>query len=260
MSCPSMSNWLCRQARLRSFCLCLSALFLHCADAWAEARIEVRQHMDRDSGGWADKASDYAFVAELGACRVQWNAVEDKQGRRSLAVRRTCGLGFSGEIPLHRAILKEIDRNWPLSGFQSIDWGPFCAEGDWAWCEPVARASLQSRAFIDYYQNYPHSRLTNLNGLFVKLANATSAYAGLTALMGEFGVTITLVAVEKVFDLRISQSPFAQALRNSPLARKPKARVMYNAGMAYFGILPPKTSEPAVQIGSSHSQRRQNRK
>lgn len=213
----------------------LLALWLSPAASTAEPAVQV--YLDKASAGWAYKSFDYAFVAEQDNCRIQWNAAEDKEGGRWLAVRRNCKADFSGQVALHRAILKEIAHKWPLPSFKSIDWGPLCDEGDWDWCRPIAKASLRSKDFIDYYKHYPHSKLTGLNGLFVELANATACYAPLAELLREFGTSIKLGAVEKVFYLPVIQSPFAEEFKTLAAAKNPKMKLMYNAGMAYFTIV-----------------------
>ncbi len=213
-----------------------SLLVLLLSPAESYAQPEVTVYLDKESAGWAYKTSDYAFVATKDNCRIQWNAIEEKDGGRWLTVRRNCKLGFHGQTAPHRAILKEIAKKWPLQSFKSIDWGPLCDEGDWDWCRPIAKASLQSKDFIDYYKHYPHSKFPGINGLFVELANSTVSYAHLAELMREFGTQIKLGSVEKVFYLRISQSPFAEEFKTLTAAKNPKTKLMYNAGMAYFSI------------------------
>ena len=166
--------------------------------AHAENNFQFNVYLDKTSSGWATKHFDYALVVEKKTCRIQWNAVEENSGDRFLLVRRKCQLGFSDQQPLHTAILKEIDQRWGLKTFKSIDWGSLCDKSDWSWCEPIAKASLQSKDFIDYYQHYPRSKVKELNGLFVELANQTQSYAAFAELFKPFGVNLRLNAVEKV--------------------------------------------------------------
>ncbi len=203
----------------------------------AENNFQINVYLDKTSSGWATKHFDYALVAEKETCRIQWNAVEDNNGDRFLSVRKKCQLGFPMQQPLHSAILKEIDQRWGLKSFKSIDWGSLCDKPDWSWCEPIARASLQSKDFIDYYQHYPRSKLKELNGLFVELANQTNSYVAFTELFKPFGVSLKLTAVEKVFTARASDSYFPEELSGVFKGQNVKARVMYNAGMAYFSIV-----------------------
>jgi hypothetical protein len=202
----------------------------------AENNFQVNVYLDKTSSGWATKRFDYALVAEKETCRIQWNAVEEDSGDRFLSVRRNCKLGFSDQKPLHSAVLKEIDQRWGLKSFKSIDWGSFCDQSNGSWCEPIAKASLQSKDFIDYYQHYPHSKLKGLNGLFVELANQTQSYEAFAELFIPYGLTLRLSAVEKVFTAKASDSYLPAALRIVFHGQKPKAMVMYNAGMAYFSI------------------------
>ncbi len=196
---------------------------------------EVKIYMDRESAGWAYKASDYAFVVEKEDCRIQWNAVENKDGDRSLEVRRNCKTTFAEQIELHRAILAEVRKKWPLDSFRSINWGSLCQGGDWEWCKAVARASLESEDYIDYWKNYPNSKLKEVNTLFVQLANSTHSYSALSELLNEFGVKIKLESVEKVFSARLSKLPFDAEFPEASRSGNPRA--MYNVGMAYFYIV-----------------------
>jgi len=196
----------------------------------------VKVYMDRESAGWAYKNSDYAFVIEQQGCRIQWNAEEGKDGIRRLLVRRDCKVGFMEQIPLHRAILKAISQQWPLPSFKSMAWTSLCYGQDIGQCAPIIRASLQSADYIDYYRHYPHSRLKGINSLFVQLANSTQSYAPLAALLREFGADVRLASVEKVFESRLADTPFAEALKPLALGKSPKAKVMVDAGFWYFDL------------------------
>lgn len=215
-----------------SFLLICLALLGQAIPVSAETAVKV--YLDKSSAGWAYKNSDYAFVVEQQDCTIQWNAVEDKQGKRSLSVRRDCPRPFADQVVLHRAILAEINRRWPIKNFKTIYWGMFCQQHDNDWCVPVAKASLTSTDYIDYWRNYPDSRVKSSNRLFVQLANQTNAYQPLTKLFGEFGVVIKLDSVEKVFSERLQKSSLYEQLRDFAPPGNP--RVMVNVGMAYFEI------------------------
>ena len=194
----------------------------------------VEVYPDKESAGWAYKQSDYAFVASRPGCRVQWNAVEYKSGERALEVRRECAEPFAAQRDLHRAVLREIAKRWPVASFTSLSWGPLCANNDWQWCRPIAQASLTSADYIDYWQHYPNSKLHEVNSLFVELANTTHSYGSLAELLAEFGVSVELRSVEKVFSGRLDKSPFAGELAEKAPPGNP--RVLYNAGMSSFAL------------------------
>ena len=200
----------------------------------APAGVVVRQYVDKDSGGWAYKRSDEAFVAALPDCHIQWNAVHNKTGERYLQLTRRCARDFAAQSALHRAVLRKIDQAWGLKSFGYIVWGAFCDEADMRWCQTVAQASLASDDFIDYWHNYPKSRFKNPNPIFVQLANDTRAYAELASVLEGLGVTVRLMNVEKVFSERYLASPLAGQLDISGHGKNP--RVMYNVGMAFFVI------------------------
>ena len=50
------------------------------SEARGENGFEVKTYLESDSGGWAAKASDYAFLVERDRCKIQWNTVEEKSG------------------------------------------------------------------------------------------------------------------------------------------------------------------------------------
>ncbi|MHC1726660.1 MAG: hypothetical protein AB9866_11710 [Syntrophobacteraceae bacterium] len=210
---------------------------------WAQATqttqaIPVTSYLDTSSAGWAYKKSDYAFVAEIGECRIQWNAVEMKEpgGKKHLSVRRCCLIPFSEQIPFHRAILKEIFSKWPATEFDNISWGGFGQKSDWSWSLPIAIASSRSKEFKNYRENYPKGNV-NINRLFVKLANETNSYDAFRQLLLEFGADIELSNVEKVFVLPARELPFYPSLKEQGI--NPKSRVIYDVAFSYFKITKP---------------------
>jgi hypothetical protein len=214
--------------------LALAAVFCSIESA-AQDNIEVKVFLDRNSGGWNDKKSDYAFFAEVNGCRIKWNAVEEKDGTRSLVLHRTCNIPFSQQADIHLAILKQINARWEIGSFKYINWGSFCNKNDWSWCIPIAEASLQSKEFIDHCKKYPENIETvSTNHLFIKLANQTNSYKPLSDIFREFGVNIKLRTVQKVFALKLKETPFYDQLRNLKIKGNPM--VMYDAGMTYFYI------------------------
>jgi hypothetical protein len=236
--CSFRTSWLAVRSFLFLYCL----LFVTNGE-WARAqasspgeRIEVQSYLDTQSAGWAYKKSDYAFVVESKGCRIQWNAVEMKEAgnKKQLNVRRECPVSFSEQISIHRAILKEIFSKWPVSEFDSISWGSFGNPSDWSWNLPIAVASFHSEDYRDYRTNYPNSRQTNINLIFVKLANQTTAYRDLQQLIREFGTDIELSEVEKVFVSEANRLPFYPALKDHGISSK--SRVIYDVALSYFKI------------------------
>jgi len=205
-------------------------------DPGPDEKTVVRSYLDRGSAGWAYKKSDYAFVLEDKGCRIQWNAVEMKEPKekRHLSVRRDCPVSFSEQVPLHRAILKEIFSQWPIGEFDTISWGNFGDPSDWSWNIPIAIASSRSKEYRDYRANYPKTKFWNLNGIFVKLANETKSYRDLQLLIQEFGADIDLLSVEKVLTQPAKDIPFYPALKEQNISGK--TRLIYDAGFTYFRI------------------------
>lgn len=196
----------------------------------------VKVYLDKESSGWAYKTSDYAFLLEQEGCRIQWNAEEGKDAIRRLSVRRDCKASFAEQVSLHRAILAEIAKRWPLASFKTMAWGLLCEDKDKTLCKPIIRESLLSADYRDYCKHYPHSKLKGINGLFVQWANATRAYAPLADLLGEFGANVRLISVEKVFEAPLGKTPFADEFKALAPGKSLKTRVMVDAGSWYFSI------------------------
>ena len=200
----------------------------------SSANTEVIEYLDMKSAGWAHKVSDHAFVTEKNGCRIQWNAIENKNGDRYLRVRRNCELNFIDQIVFHRSLLTKISEQWPLDNFKYIIWGSLCDKDDWKWCRPIAKISLKSPEYIDYWKNYPNSKLKEVNSLFVKISNSSNSYSDFSELLNEFSIQVKLKSVEKVFSQRLNSSPFSQEFKEIVLNSNPK--VMYNVGIAVFSI------------------------
>jgi hypothetical protein len=212
----------------------LAVIFPVLLDAGVGGDFDVKTYLDRDSAGWTDKASDYAFLVERTGCRIKWNAVEDKTGRRWLEVRTDCEVPFAEQAPIHRAILHQIQARWPIRDFIYIGWGSFCNKVDWNWCVPIAAASLQDKEFIEHCRKYPRTETVSTNHIFIRLANQTHAYRELSDILKEFGVTVKLKMVQKVFSQKLKNSDFYDQLKGLKVKGNP--RVIFDVGEAYFYI------------------------
>jgi hypothetical protein len=235
---PVKTSWSVVRSSVFLYVILLTA-GIDCASAQmpgADEAIEVRSYLDTQSAGWAFKNSDYAFVVESKGCRIQWNAVEMKEegSKMQLSVRRDCPISFSEQVQVHRAILKEIFSKWPIADFDSISWGSFGSASDWSWNLPIAIASSKSIEYRDYRAHYPNSQVKNINAIFVKLANETTAYRDLQSLIQEFGADLELSSVEKVFVSEAKQLPFYHQLKDHGITGK--SRLMYDVAFSYFKI------------------------
>lgn len=205
----------------------------------AADNFDVQIYTDTQSAGWAYKTNDEAFVIQQDNCRIQWNVIQYKneEKKRHIEVRKKCALALADQVPMHRAILKKIVSNWPLSTFESLSWGRLSQPPDWSWCVPIAVASSQSAVYADYQKNYPNSKITSLNALFVQLANETQAYKNLQQVFHSFSADIKLTSVEKVFAMKVKElpAPFASQLKRHGVGED--NRVIYDVGMSYFKII-----------------------
>ncbi len=224
--------------------LCILSVALPGKPARAEqgataAPVAVKSYIDKESAGWAHKKSDVAFVAESGGCRIQWNVVQykEKNSKRDIMVTRQCRQSVASQLPLHRAIAEKVFAQWPVSEFDTLLWGSFCRDTDWSWCVPIAVASSKSADYTDYKKNYPNSKIHNLNGVYMQLADETDAYKELRQLLKPFGADVIIAGVEKVFAMKVKELPetFAAELKRQGV--KEDTRVMYDVGSSYFKII-----------------------
>lgn len=203
--------------------------------AAADSGIAVRTFKDTASAGWAYKVNDTAFVAEKDGVTVQWNVVEYKdREKKHLEVRRAPNAAFSQQVSLHRTVLEAIFDRWPPADFDEMNWGSFGSPADWSWCVPIAAASTRSELYKDYKKNYPNSKITSLNTLFIQLANGSDAYRPLKDLLAPFGVSPSLSSVEKVFAKKAEELPFYPDLKRQNI--EGTNRVIYDVGMSWFAL------------------------
>jgi len=201
---------------------------------------DVNKWIDRESGGWAYKINDTAYSITLDSCRVKWNVEENKDtpDEYHLSMRTDCKASFHTLEPVHRKILKAIFHDFDPVRFKGLGWGMFGSKSasDWSWNIPIAVASATNDDWIDYRTNYPDCKRNNpcrsTNSIFVELANRTDAYKELRLLFQEFGLTLELKQVEKVFAQRINKLPFHNELKEKGIKGNP--RLIYDAGMTWF--------------------------
>ncbi len=216
-----------------------------CANKPGDPKIkepEVKIYKDENSAGWMEKLNDVAFVIEVSGCKLQWNAIEfkpddgEKNSHRDLVVKRSCELPFAEQLPYHRQILKKIAMRWDLKNFSHLSWGSFTNRNDFSWNIPVALASWKSADYQDYRKHYPHSKIKGLNLLFVELANQTQAYDPLAKLFLEFGISIELESVEKVFTSKVSDWSYSLQLKTTGIPAS--VRLITDVGESAFSIKP----------------------
>ncbi len=166
---------------------------------------------------------------------VIWSVMsQDTVGRKYLIVRfhKTNNKNFQSLRAYHSKALKTIFETYgkpPLLHFASSGFKNYY---DSMWCVPIAIASSKNEDYQDYRSNYPNSRLTGVNFLFVELANETKAYAPLKTLFQEFGYSLELTGCEKVFGQKVRDLSFKDTLLKAGLSENES--VIYDAGMVDF--------------------------
>jgi hypothetical protein len=145
---------------------------------------------------------------------------------------------FLADAPIHKAIMREIFTRWPVSDFDTVEfYGPIGGSPDWFWEIPIAVASSKSDDYKDFKAHYPHSRLTDLYGLYQQLADQTKAYYPVQEIFREAGADIEFECGEKrVMNSRAEDLPFYPQLRAKGVDCK--TRVIYDALGNAFTIQP----------------------
>lgn len=170
-------------------------------------------------------------------CEISWFTTQQKTDKKFvLAVTRACSLSFTEQADYHEAILERINKDIPVGQFSVLSWGGFSYHEDFSWVLPLALASEQSATYLDYRQHYPHARINDINQIFVEIANQVRPFEPLAELFNEYNRTLALDGVEKVFSAKAGKLPFYADLREQKVGQH--ARVIYDAGMTYFHILP----------------------
>lgn len=213
-----------------------------CLPNVAEDIPNVEKKTDRESAGWAYKINDTAYTITFPECRIQWNVEELKETPEEyhLSMRTDCNGSFHKLEPAHRKILTAIFGDFEPERFKGLGWGMFGNDraSDWSWCIPIAVASSTHDDWIDSRTNYPNCkkqpRCRSTNSIFVELANKTDAYKELRLLFKEFGLTLQLKEVEKVFAQRVNELPFQKDLTENGIKGNP--RLIYDAGMTWFTL------------------------
>jgi hypothetical protein len=182
--------------------------------------------------------TNYRFTVTDRGQTLEW-AVIDVAGKskKHIIVHQSPGASsFSSNGQLHRAIMRKIFSRWPISDFDSISFGCLGAPPDWSWSVAIAFASSRSDDYKDYRAHYPHSRISNLNGLFAALANSSDAYRPIREAFQEFGANIEVDGIEKVMAARAETLPFFSQLRAMGITGR--TRVLYDAHGNGFAIKP----------------------
>ena len=200
------------------------------------AEYDVKQMTDTENGGWAYKTMDEQFSVVDGDCTIKWNAVFYKEHGQSLNLQQDCPRPFEEQVPIHRAILTKINEQWPITEFEGFGHGGFVHGLDREWSVAVAVASSKSDDYADFRKNYPNSRYTSLNAIFVKLFNQAKPHQALDDLFGEFGAMVSLKGVEKVFTQKVAETPIHEELQAHGLSDK--TSVIYDVGLSHFSIKP----------------------
>ncbi len=170
-------------------------------------------------------------------CEISWFTTQQQTDKKfTLAVTRTCPRSFAAQADYHEAILERINQDIPVAQFSSLSWGGFSYQDDFSWVLPLALASEKSAAYLDYRQHYPHAKVNDINQIFVEIANQVRPFEPLAELFNEYNKTLVLDGVEKVLSARAGKLPFYADLREHKVGEH--ARVIYDAGMTYFHILP----------------------
>jgi len=204
---------------------------------------KVMKHIRKSDNIHIERIGTYTLKKD--GCTVCWeiSVLEDKNTKEiELRTRRpltaVCKDSFTGQLPLHRKVLKAIFKDWKKENFRTLFIGPLQRlnpTGEWN--SRIAAASAESADFKDWRKNYPHHASgKSINRIFVETAEQTGACRELAALFEEFGLRIEMRSVEKVFTRTFKDMPFPRQLTSPGISDN--HRLIYDAGMIYFSIFP----------------------
>jgi len=228
-------------ARVALFALALLDFPATAAPAQDHA-VYIQTHTNRDNG-----YINYRFaVAERGQelnwdlfqSKIEWDVIDTsrKPTKHIIVHQPTETSSFCANAAIHKALFAEILSRWPISEFDSISFGPLGRAPDWSWSIAVAVASSKSDDYKDYKANYPHSRITGLNGLYGDLVRQSDACRPLREFFKDFKVDIEWSGGEKIIDAKAQELPFYAQLRDFGISGK--TRVIYDALGNGFTIKP----------------------
>ena len=166
---------------------------------------------------------------------VIWTVMaQDTVGRLYLRLRfyKTNSNSFQSLRAYHTQALTTIFERYGKPQLLHFASGGFETHYNPQWCVPIAIAASKNSDYQDYRANYPNSRITGTNSLFVDLANETDAYAPLRTLFKEFGYSLELTGCEKVFAQKVQSLSFSDTLLKAGLSKDES--VIYDAGMVDF--------------------------
>lgn len=177
----------------------------------------------------------------FGTERIEWDVIDratNPKPKKYIRVWLYETGPFSANVETHKALMRKIFSRWPVSDFDSIEFlGSFDGASDWSWGTAIAAASSKSEDYKDYKVNYPHSKITELFGLYKQLVVETKVYYPLRDIFREAGADIDFECGEKhVLNAKAEELPFYPQLKAMGISGK--TRVIYDALGNAFTIKP----------------------
>jgi len=180
---------------------------------------------------------EHVIEASKGECIIKFYINKDH-----IDIRRfNCLKRFSDTKEMYRLILNKLYEKYDIKDFTGFTQGSLMSV-DYNWCLPIAVISHDLPDYLDYKTNYPNSKITSLNDLFVKIANDELVYQELNQLFNKFGLEIRISAAEKISTKKAKNLPFKDFLGDS------NERVLYDAGLIHFEIKPKQTPKLAQEL------------
>jgi hypothetical protein len=157
-----------------------AGFFLAAAPLRADT-VYIQTHTNSET-----RYTNYRFAAtgpgqqlnwDLYEAKIEWDVIDvvGKPNKHIIVHQPPGASSFSANAVVHKALMAKIVSRWPISDFDSISLGPLGGPPDWSWNIAIAVASSKSADYKDYKANYPHSRITGLNGLYKELADQSDA-------------------------------------------------------------------------------------
>lgn len=201
----------------------------------------IKKEVNKVDSPW--RTHEGKYIISYNGCELIWSVSSSKKDKKinlrayskSEALPSTCPTKLSKKLELHKKVLTEIHKDFPLtegSAFMTSELDPVPSNNEHN--IQIILASLDSADYLDYKKNYPHHKSQkSANRILKELIKKNNIDKDLKLLFADFNLAPELESVEKVFTsrgTRIKSANFPAHLRNS------KKRFMTGAGMYWFKL------------------------
>lgn len=182
-----------------------------------------------------------SYIVTVNKCKVVWQITGNKKGSdpyhlflRYGTMQNKCP-SFNEQNVIHKYILNKIFSKYEKKIFRTLNTGPLSLiDPSYILNIKIADSSMKNIDWLDYVKNYPnHKSEKSSNDIFLEIARYTNVFTEINNLFKEFGFSLNLKFVEKVFSQYLNKLVFKDKLNTSQF----RYRVMYDAGSLDFELI-----------------------